>query len=257
MRSIFNGMPLFIAILCMHITSGCERNWREDEALLQEFRKLEEQVEANPQDLAALRKIIAYADDRHFITRGNAIVVLGNIGVARPELLEEHVMPYLKKGLHDKDAGVRRGVASVFSDLPSDALQKCVPDILSQLKIENEDISQFLIQALGKAGAAARPAVPQLIATLLLRPPPGTQEEAPQLRVVAAEALGRIGPPAANEAVPALRRGLGESSPYFRIAAAKALLKLQPADEQARGVLDELSRSSDKAIRDEALSPSE
>jgi HEAT repeat protein len=76
------------------------------------------------------------------------------------------------------------------------------------------------VQPLGARGPAGAPAVPGL--TELLR-----DKKNPDLRRVAAGALGRIGP-AARKAIPELRAALQDEDNAVREQAAEALKRLEP-----------------------------
>lgn len=234
------------------MNSGCGPSWRDDEALIRELQILQEKVEANPGDTESLREIIAYTDDRNFISRANSIAIVGLIGTSQPSLLDEFVLPCLKRGLRDNDPGVRRVSAAAFTDIAPDAVAKAVPEMVIHLRrkdAENEDVLAFLIEALGRAGQSAASAVPIITEFLEREPPAGVQDEAPQLRIYAADSLGNIGSPAADDAIPKLTQTLSDPNPYFQMAAAKAVLKLRPQHEKALRTIERFRQSPDPTIR--------
>ncbi len=240
------------AAMSILLLLGCGRNWRDDQAEVEELRTIQEHIKEHPDDVAAIRTIIAKTDDRSFITRANSIAVLGNIGVVQPSLLDEFVLPYLKKGLRDNDPGVRRVSAAAFTDIAPDAVAKAVPEMVIHLRrkdAENEDVLAFLIEALGRAGQSAASAVPIITEFLEREPPAGVQDEAPQLRIYAADSLGNIGSPAADDAIPKLTQTLSDPNPYFQMAAAKAVLKLRPQHEKALRTIERFRQSPDPTIR--------
>jgi HEAT repeat protein len=100
------------------------------------------------------------------------------------------------------------------------------------LKDNNLNVRYYAAQALGKMGAAAAPAVADLIGALDTHPSREPNLEGPpryykDARWVVADALGDIGP-AAKSALPRLREVAAEDeAPEVREAAAKAIKKIE------------------------------
>ena len=81
----------------------------------------------------------------------------------------------------------------------------------------SQDVSRAAIEAIGKLGPVAQPAVPELAEILKSGPTPN--------RKAAAQALGGIGPAAVSDLITALR---GEKEQSVRNAAATSLAKIGP-----------------------------
>lgn len=242
---------MLLLIVLMPLFMSCGRSWRDDQAVVDRLRLLEGQVLSDHQKDTALSEIQHYASSKDALTRGNAIAVLGGLAAANPEL-SNAVLPMLTAALSDKEASVRKVAAARLADLAPDLVGTAVPQLVERLGKETEDTTAYILEALSLTKQKARPAIPYIISLLSFAPPPGTEDEAPQLRIDAANALGAIGSPTANDAIPQLNRSLNASNPYFQIAAAKALLVLRPGDDDAKQVLSRLGSSPDVAVRKEA-----
>ncbi len=115
----------------------------------------------------------------------------------------------------------------------ADDLDKLIKDTSSK----DKKVSLRAIDALGKAGDAAKPAVPALIKAL-------SREEG-ELRWHAARSLGFVGPDAAA-AIPALLKALGDDSPDVRAYSAFALGEI---GDKSSEVVDRLIKTAfDKSV---------
>lgn len=188
------------------------------------------------------------------------------------EALVAEAVGRLGKGLESADPMIRRGAVSGLSDLAASldpagrrslatqfaellddanqdvgmhagaALVRLGPDALDELTKRLGEPAHR-VQALGvlaAIGAAAKPAVKQLVAALA-EPDPGVVGEA-------AVAIGAVGPDAA-EAVPALRKLLGDATPAdVRYPVTYALGRIGAAAKAAVPRLLELSKSDDEIM---------
>lgn len=112
------------------------------------------------------------------------------------------------------------------------------------LPIRAPGIKETIVDALGRIG---RPAIPSLIESL-------ADPQAPT-RIEAAQALARIGPPAAD-AVPALTTALADGDPDVRLAAARALGQIGPAAAPAiPALLETLRKANEEQRRNTPVSP--
>jgi HEAT repeat protein len=92
-------------------------------------------------------------------------------------------------------------------------------------------------EALGRYESAARAALPELVRALDSRPKGRSERLDALARCAAIDALGRLGP-AAAEAAPALTRLLADQKPVVRCAAAEALGRIGPAAAPAQAALE-------------------
>jgi HEAT repeat protein/lysophospholipase L1-like esterase len=180
--------------------------------------------------------------------------------------------PQLFEALHDPSESVRAAAASALNRIGPTADD--VPALSAALASPDRYVAGFAAWSLGNIGAAAEPAVPQLVKALardelnavvagaLARIGPAAGAAVPELvralgseddarRFRAARTLGRIGPPAAA-AVGPLTTALGDSSSVVRSHAARALGRIGPAAKPAAAALQRATGDRDAAVRDEA-----
>ena len=119
------------------------------------------------------------------------------------------------------------------------AVKEAVPVIAALLDSGNDATRRAAAKGLGRMKTAALPAVPRLVDVLL-----GERDQ--ETRVVAAEALGEIGPSCAKQAVPALAKAAKEDKwPKVRSASLTALGEMGPAAKEAIPVLRESLKDPD------------
>ncbi len=222
------------------------------------------------------------------------------LGVARSEAFAAALA---KRAREDESAGVRASasralgeiggrafVSSLFEALrdPSEAVRASAAQALARLGPTAEDVtalaaalqssdryvSAFCAWSLGNLGAAAEPAVPDLVRALarddtnavvagaLARVGPAAKAAVPELvkalaseddgrRWRAARTLGRSGR-AAEPAVEALTRALGDPTGVVRAPAARALGRIGPAAKPAAAALQRATGDREEGVRDEA-----
>jgi HEAT repeat protein len=130
-----------------------------------------------------------------------------------------------------------------------EAAASLVPDLIDALEDDDPYIRWFAARAIGAVGPRARAAVPALIgllqsSTRLTRfgdnTPADVRPQSPAtLQVMAAKALGKIGPEA-RTAVPALLRAMDDRDLMLRLVAAEALGGIGPEDP---GIIPALARA--------------
>jgi HEAT repeat protein/lysophospholipase L1-like esterase len=222
------------------------------------------------------------------------------LGVARSEA---SAAALAKRAREDESAGVRAaasralgeiggraGVTALFEALgdPSESVRASAAQALARLgptaedvpalarALESEDryVAAYGAWSLGNLGAAAEPAVPDLVRALardetnavvagaLARVGPAAKAAVPELvkalasqddgrRWRAARTLGRIGP-AAEPAVEALTGALGDPNGVVRAHAARALGRIGPAAKPAAAALQRATGDREEGVRDEA-----
>jgi HEAT repeat protein len=161
-------------------------------------------------------------------TRAAAALALGRIGPAA-----RRAIPRLEE-VRDDDDEASPWAAFALARITGDKMHVAWLTRAARRRTEAGE-------ALGELGAAARPALPEVLA--LLR---GDKTA----RGSAVAALGRMGPEAAG-AVPALTRLLDDRRPEVREAAARGLAALGPSARPAERRLRELARA-DGALAAEA-----
>jgi HEAT repeat protein len=142
--------------------------------------------------------------------------------------LTQAPLPALVEALHDRLAEVRRGAAEAIGDLGS-AAKSAVGALTAAQYDPDPGVLVQVARALWRVDRRDRIAVPLLVGVL------GQGDEV--LRWQAAEALGEIGP-AAADAAPALRAALRDEyqSALIRQAVATALRRIDPPAAAAAGV---------------------
>jgi len=173
------------------------------------------------------------------------IEALARVGTSHPE-----VMPALIRLLQyegQDTSKVNEAEASVFRELAAEALAFIGPeaDLAAPLLVrsvrnreETRAVRRKAIVALGAMGGRAALAVPALMETLEF-------EEAEPLRVVASEALGKIG----AAALPLLERYLRHPDPQVRCYAARGIAQMGAQARPAQRALRDGLSDSDPDVR--------
>jgi HEAT repeat protein len=166
--------------------------------------------------------------------RWRAASLLGEVG---PEA--RTAVPALIEALQDGDPHVRTVAAtSLAAVAPGDP--ETVTAFTGLLHGPDRLVA---VRALARCGAAAAPAVPDVIGLL--------QDAEPNVRWNAARTLGLIGPPA-RAAVPALVATLKDHEAFVREHAAEALGDLGPAAQDAVPALIGVLKDKDARVRRDA-----
>lgn len=156
-----------------------------------------------------------------------AALALGNIGGQEATA----AVPALREAVKDEDAMTRRLATAALANIGSPAAA-AVPDLRKALSDSDPLIRRNAALALGRIGPKAGTAVFELIRAL-------DPKEADEVRRYAAEALWHIGPPATEQAAPALIRIVKEDRvPVVRIKAMVALATLDLEKVQAVPVME-------------------
>ncbi|MEX0701368.1 MAG: HEAT repeat domain-containing protein [Planctomycetales bacterium] len=162
------------------------------------------------------------------------------------------VLPDLERLFQsDSVAMVRASALEAIIAIESDE-ERIAARLMSSLSDESADVQATAIDLLAARGPGARFAVAQLARLLDSKKEVSLPGGAPDvlvplrhpIRQFAAEALGRIGEPAA-EAVPALKRLMrGDPAPRVRIESAEAVARIDPEDNEP---IESLSAELDAA----------
>jgi HEAT repeat protein len=210
----------------------------------------------------ALPALVAAAREDSAIRHG-ALWVLGDMGAdAVPALLEL---------FKDKDVRLQRYVAEELERMGSEA-RSAIPELVKALEEDERGyLAQTVIIKLGQGGleelqaalAHKNPLVRLRAADIMWkRPTPAGQVASPlrkllkdpdhAVRVSAAFALVRIDP-ATQEAITALKAGLAEPNRYTRWVAAAGLLLVGVEVNAARGEFEKALRENDYVVRTMAV----
>lgn len=144
---------------------------------------------------------------------------------------EKDAAAVLGEMLGSEHSPVRAVAAQGLAEIAADAVSLAGP-LGRALKDNNLNVRYYAAKALGKMGAAAAPAVADLIGALDTHPSREPDLEGPpryykDARWVAADALGAIGPPA-KSALPKLREvAAQDDEAEVREAAAAAVKKIE------------------------------
>ncbi|HEY2759597.1 MAG TPA: HEAT repeat domain-containing protein [Pirellulales bacterium] len=155
--------------------------------------------------IVALTKAAA---DRDAEVKSLAIGALGRIGKSAASSL-----PALTANLQDPQPAVRLSAALAIQKIEPKS-SAFVPVLIGAMRAGDGHVL-LDVGAMGKDGAWAVPTLIELLAHPL-----------PQVRALAAQTLGRIGPPAAA-AKPALQRATHDSNPAVGQAAHRAIERIQ------------------------------
>lgn len=234
----------------------------------------EELAHSGPEAAAALPTLIVTLQDEIVYVRRSSAYALGKLGAGSAE-----ARTALIRALEDPDYGVQQSVISALAGFG----EAVIPELMAvwdRFYIDPQDEFGFDTTAQAAASAAivrmGAPAVPYVLdalkdalnradfaqaalarfgsnavsATPLLVDALDHQEE--RVRVAAAIALGSIGPPSADLAVPALMRALGDPATDVAVAAARAIAKLGEKSGEAIPALERAAQSPDPLLREAA-----
>ena len=151
------------------------------------------------------------------------------MGCAASVLAQDARVAELIEQLKSPDAGIRARAAISLDQLGA-AAKPAIPVLAIALADKNLNVRYWSAKVLRGFGPEAEGAVPALIAALKTFPGgspalDGPARYYPDVRSVAAEALGAIGP-AAKEAIPALKEAATDTNADVREAAAGALKRI-------------------------------
>ena len=166
--------------------------------------------------------------------RASAAQALVRVGPAAGDV------PALAGALDNPDGYVAAFAAWSLGNLGA-AAEPAVPDLVRLLA--RDDTNAVVAAALARVGPAAKAAVPELVKAL------ASDDDGRRWR--AARTLGRIGP-AAEPAVAALTGALSDPNSVVRAHAARALGRIGPGAMPAAAALQRATGDRESGVRDEA-----
>ncbi|MCY2990124.1 MAG: HEAT repeat domain-containing protein [Planctomycetota bacterium] len=174
-------------------------------------------------------------------SRTRRFAAIGLSGIGRKAVAAEKA---LYDGLRDSDPGARIAAAAAYWSVSGKA-DDPVRVLRSVLQTPDRWAAQmWAADALAEIGAAARPAVPELIACL--------KSDTRYVATSSAKALGKIGPDAVS-AVPALTAQVEESDDHYtRVCMARALWRINRSARTLPALQDALTNSRDSMAVSEA-----
>ncbi len=187
----------------------------------------------------------ALAVEQSNSTRRSLIEALGEIGM--PAL---PTVPLLVKALVDNNDGVRCAATIALNEridpqwTQNESVSDVIPDIMKALSESDSQVRTAAAVTLGKIGASAIIAIPQLLTSLV--------DDKPTVRNISATALTKIDPEwwkleAARSAIPTLTKAITNYTDVSRCAfAAVNLAKLEPqwlSSESARDAIHYLVKA--------------
>ena len=179
--------------------------------------------------------------DKSEAVRQAAATALGRLGATA-----KGAVPELSQALEDSHSGTRAAAAEALGRIGPDAVA-ALPNLVRLLKDSERLARAQAAFALGRFGLEAAPAVPAL-ATVVLN------DSQVEIRRLAAEALGQIGPEASGAAAESLGQALQkDTQAEVRRAAALALGKIGTEAKSALPALLGALKDGDKFVRALAL----
>jgi len=216
------------------------------------MRAAQEQLLGGQFSEKAFNVIVRYARSSREATRANACAFLAVIARRYGGDVEVRVTSVLIKALSDSSQAVRRTAAESFPELSPGAIKQAESSLVESLREEN-DVSWFAADALARLGKDGAGVLPALLKALETSPPAGVQDEAPQLRIYAAKALGQIGVSAPEIVLPALKKAMTNQNAFFAIEAAKAVRILDRTNAESLAIIRQFSNSPRSSLRDDAI----
>src|SRR5882724_9033678 len=207
-----------LILLTLLLLSGCGSSSSD----ITYMRAAQEQLLGGQFSEKAFNVIVRYARSSREATRAKACAFLAVIARRYGGDVEVRVTSVLIKALSDSSQAVRRTAAESFPELSPGAIKQAESSLVESLREEN-DVSWFAADALARLGKDGAGVLPALLKALETSPPAGVQDEAPQLRIYAAKALGQIGVSAPEIVLPALKKAMTNQNAFFAIEAAKAV----------------------------------
>ncbi len=159
-----------------------------DDSTLASVRAAETLGEIGADASDALPALLALAQANHTALRAKVLVALARIAPSRPEVAEQ-----ISRGLADDDVDIRRAALSAVvlaPPLAADETPRLVPFL-----DDSSEIANLAAIALGRAGAAAVPAIPELLSRLT-----------PQNEAAVINTISRIGPAAIEPVLQSVAR---------------------------------------------------
>ncbi len=233
----------FCLVICCMIVLGCDKADPYQNPYYNRMKKLADQVEADPKDKTALRRLENYTKSwnewNRFYAFGNIYILAEkNIGGCRDELI-----PYIDNALKDQDQATRREAASAICEIGGTTVEQTFPTLVQIIqKYQEYDDVWFSIMAVGQLRNrdASAKVLPILFKAAQTSPPKGTQDEAPQMRYYALESIEKLATNNGLNVIGNLEKLMNESSLPYKNRVAKVISELDSSNSAAQAVLTNL-----------------
>lgn len=192
-------------------------------------------------DRALALRLIDVLEESSTGDRSTLVSALGNFS---PPVKE--AVPVLASLLADRDKYTSKAAASALGDMGAAALP-ALPDLIRCMETHPlNETRENAAEAIGEIGVAASAAVPALIKA-------GRDDKWPAVRKAAVSALGEMRE-AAREAIPMLREQLTSADDWMRVDARNALFRIDPENSQEAADIADAHAVEEKGILFEDLS---
>ncbi len=243
---MLNHRKGLIALILL-LLSGCGSSSLD----LKRMQEAQQQLLGGQFSEKTFELIIRYTSSDREVTRANACASLAAIALRYGGDVEARVSSVLTHALSDSSQAVRRTAAESFSDLSPGAIKEAEKSLVECLR-EGNDVSWFATEALARLGKDGAPVLPALLKALETSPPASVQDEAPQLRIFAAKALGQVGVSAPEIVLPVLKKAMTNQNPFFALEAAKAVRTLDLTNAESLAIINEFTNSPRSSLREDA-----
>lgn len=250
---IMNKNLMTVLFACVFYMCACG-DFMQVQENIGRLRKAQNTLLENPNDKQALSVMLDLLNSSSRYNRINAACVLGDtaeISERFRDVAHDKVISPLIELLDKGDQSERKCAVHGLKFFGQYA-EQAVPLLRKNLFPSRMDVASESAEALGKIGAPAAVAVPDLLAAIKenLNDSPGYT---PEIRRSATRALGEIGATAKN-AILDLVMFLNESKiPRFRIEIAVALIRIDPNNQEGLSAIEDFLKNSDVEIRRETI----
>jgi HEAT repeat protein len=247
-KSIGANIILFAYLITT--AAGCNmysQSTKQIEANIERLREAQSKLLKNPNDKQALSVILSLMRDKNGINRANAAAVLGEVGEDVSGSINDEAVPALINLLDKGDEFDKRAAACALRKFGPHA-KAAIPVLIKNLTPSDRDVAWCSAEALGTMNELAYEAVPDLVKVIKEGQSEYQDNSSTNISPFATKALGEIGS-AAKDAVSDLASLLNHKNPYFRIRLAVAIIRIDPTNQQALGVLESLLKDQDVEVR--------
>lgn len=238
MKSIM--ILLFVYTLVL-MSISCRKDDTYQNPHYDRMHALADQFRSNPSDQTPLLKLKQFAAgsdywDKVYAYSSLEMLAFDNVGGCRTEII-----PLLGTALKDADHAIRRDAVSAIRQIGAVAVESTLPLLLEIVRdAKEDDVTWFSAEALGKLDN--REKAPEVLAVLLnaasTPPPDSTQDEAPQVRGFALEAIAHLAKVNNLEIITQLEQVMNSTAGSYKQRIAKFILRLDPKNTGALHILN-------------------